>query len=74
MKNKCPWKDFAGNDLYEGDFIIHPNGEKGKILHFPARWNIHSQWMVDYQDGSPLSRLSMQIGDKGMAVLFKSSF
>ena len=33
-KRKAPWKDFKGNDIYEGDLIKHPNGMVGGYVFF----------------------------------------
>lgn len=67
----CPWPDFAENPIREGDIIRHPTGETGRVV-FLAGWNNPTdQWRVDYGDGL-LSRLCLQIGDKGMAVVVNS--
>jgi hypothetical protein len=66
--NKAPWKDFSGGDIYEGDVIAHPTGERGKVIFYQ---NVEPEdaWRVDYKDGGPVSRLCLQIGDKGQAVV-----
>jgi hypothetical protein len=66
--NKAPWRDFAGNELYEGDVISHPSGERGKIVFLPQMTDPHARWRVDYGDGTVSSNLGLQIGDKGRAV------
>ena len=66
---KAPWKDYDENDLYEGDIIAHPSGQKGKIVYHEDRPDIHDKWCVDYRAGYE-SRLCLQIGDKGMAIKF----
>jgi hypothetical protein len=66
----CPWKDFAGNELREGDKIIHPSGESG-LIKFDAKSNLKTDsWWVFYSNGD-FSRLCLQIGDKGRAVKVK---
>lgn len=67
MDIKTPYQDFNGNDLYVGDFIVHPSGERGQIVLFPDGETDAAKWLVDY-DGWPFSRLCLQIGDKGQAV------
>lgn len=69
MKRKAPWTDYAGNDVYVGDYIVHPNGERGVVVvspedHLPDT----DKWLV-YYGGQIMSRLCLQIGDKGMAVV-----
>lgn len=68
---KAPWKDFAGADIHEGDVIVHPaTGERGTVVFLPEYSDPSDQWRVAYQepDGG-LSRLCLQIGDKGQAVV-----
>lgn len=73
MRKTC-YRCFAGNDLYEGDTIIHPDGDKGLIV-----WSVDKEidqagiWKVKYKDGAS-SRLSLQIGPKGMGVKFTKRF
>ncbi|MFW5971765.1 MAG: hypothetical protein ACOCQT_06640, partial [Desulfovermiculus sp.] len=72
QRRKAPWTDYEGNDLYEGDFIIHPSGEIAQIVVLEYAKSVHDKWRVYYKSTPPLlagwSRLSLQVGDKGMAV------
>ncbi len=64
---KAPWKDYNGNELFEGDKIIHPSGEVGKIV-FEKKWEeSDSVWFVNYGN-DVFSQLCLQIGWKGQAV------
>ncbi len=64
---KAPWPDYAGNEIHEGDRIQHPSGEVGVVVHLADEHEPEDQWRVDYGDGT-LSRLCLQVGDKGRAV------
>jgi hypothetical protein len=67
--NKAPWTDFAGNDIHEGDTIQHPtSGERGTVVFLAHEERPIDQWRVDYGNGG-ISRLCLQIGDKGQAVV-----
>lgn len=66
----CPYKDFNGNTLSDGDCIQHPNGLVARICYVEKN-NKQNSWLCDYLDGSDMSRLCLQIGEKGMAVKFK---
>ena len=62
----CPFKDYAGNTIKHGDTIRHPSGQTGVVRRCPiADFDL---WRVDY-DGAPYSALSLQVGDKGQAVV-----
>lgn len=65
---KAPWKDFNGNDIFEGNTILHPNGDKGIVVFRGERKLLEDQWLVDYGDGHE-SRLCLQVGDKGQAYI-----
>lgn len=67
MKRKAPWLDFKGNEIHEGDTIGHPQGETGKVVFLVGGRN-GERWFVDYGE-TPLSQLSLQIGDKGQAIV-----
>lgn len=77
----APWGDFRGNTIFEGDVIEHPDGIRGKVVFVEKddprisyesvshiEWTDGDRWRVDYGDGN-LSRLCIQIGDKGMAAV-----
>jgi hypothetical protein len=64
----APWPDYAGNTISPGDLIRHPDGLTGVVLFAPHMTEPSDQWLVDYGVG-PDSRLSLQIGDKGRAVV-----
>jgi hypothetical protein len=66
--NKAPWTDFAGHDIHEGDTIEHPSGERGRVVFLAQENDPSDQWRVDYGEAG-LSRLCLQIGDKGKAVV-----
>ncbi len=66
---RAPWPDFAGQPIYEGDVIQHPeSGEAGRVVFLPNEADPSDAWRVDYGTGT-LSRLCLQIGDKGRAVV-----
>jgi len=63
----APWPDFAGNTICEGDVILHPSGERGLVVLLDTG-EPSDRWRVDYGSGD-LSRLCLQIGEKGQAVV-----
>lgn len=67
MNKICPYRTFTGEKLHNGDHIIHPDGRCAKILYIDKGDDVDS-WLCDYEDGSHLSRLCLQVGDKGRAV------
>lgn len=69
-EGKCPFRDFLGNQINEGDEIIHPSSERGRVVVLNEYENISDRWRVDYGDGI-LSRLCLQIGDKGKAIVVR---
>jgi len=64
---QAPWDDFAENPIYEGDTIRHPDGDTGVVVKIEAT-SLSDAWRVHYGD-SYLSRLGLQIGEKGQAVV-----
>ncbi len=64
-RRKCHFKDFDGKPIHEGDTIQHPDGMTATVVYDPG----HDMWRADYGDGSHPSTLSLQIGDKGRAVV-----
>lgn len=66
---KCPWPDYVGNPIHAGDVIVHPaNGERGVVVFLAHERDIGDAWRVRYEDGT-ISRLCLQLGDKGRAVV-----
>jgi len=63
----APWSDFAGNTIDEGAIIGHPSGEVGTVFYDAAGECLTECWRVKYPSG--MSRLCLQIGDKGRAVV-----
>ena len=63
-----PFKDFKGNNIFNGDTIQHPDGTKGKVFY---KEGAEYPWKVDY--GDEVLTLSLQIGDKGRAVVVNPS-
>lgn len=68
--NIAPWKDFQGQEIPEGCTIKHPSGQTGTVVYKPERQALNDQWLVDYGNGVE-SRLCLQVGDKGRAVVAK---
>ena len=73
-RRKAPWPDYAGNPIFEGDVIVHPDGSKGRVIFDeskrPSAFG-HTEWRCDYGDGQPTFALCLQIGPRGMAVVEK---
>ena len=68
----APWPCYRGNQITEGCTIIHPADKSRGVIIYLSEFELpEDQWRVDYGDdhvrGSFLSRLCLQIGDKGMA-------
>jgi hypothetical protein len=73
---RCPWRDYAGNVIHEGDVIQHPNQvERGVVLYWGHEKEVTDRWRVRYEGAPPdvVSRLCLQIGDKGQAVVCAAS-
>lgn len=69
FKRQAPYKDFKGNEIFEGNSIQHPSGEIGLVVFYHQQKGDSDSWRVDYGNGTPVSRLCLQIGDKGQAVV-----
>jgi len=68
MDIKSPYKDFKGNEIYSGCVLVHPSGQEGVIVFHPERLDIADQWVIQYNDEFE-SRLCLQVGEKGRAVI-----
>jgi len=65
MTKECPYKDYNGVNIRDGDKMEHPNGMEFTVFYDDNR----REWMADYGDGTPPANLLLQIGEKGQAVV-----
>ena len=68
MSRKAPYLDYNGCEIFEGDVIVHPSGETGVVVYLHGHQDASDSWFVDYGETS-ISRLCLQVGPKGMAVV-----
>lgn len=66
---KAPWTDFANHSVFEGDIIEHPSGERGTVIFTEEKNERVDQWLVKYENDEKLSRLCLQLGCKGQAIV-----
>lgn len=75
---KSPWPDFMGNPIHHGDTLAHTDGTEFIAVKLPGYINESDAWRGIYNgsamDSTPpvVSRLCLQIGEKGRAVVIKS--
>lgn len=67
-KKKSPYTDYLNCEIFEGDLIQHPSGEKGLVVFEGRSDNDSDNWLILYEDGIK-SRLCLQVGDKGQAYV-----
>ncbi|HGH3611541.1 TPA: hypothetical protein ACJK7E_000531 [Acinetobacter baumannii] len=67
-KKKSPYSDYLNCEIFEGDIIQHPSGEKGIVVFEQRTERDSDNWLVQYEDGIK-SRLCLQVGDKGQAYV-----
>lgn len=73
VRNKAPWRDYEGNDIFEGDTIRHPrSGQTGVVIFMADRQTEHDQWLVKYDYFGIESRLFLQVNETGRASVVKS--
>jgi transcriptional regulator with XRE-family HTH domain len=68
VERVAPWPDFAGQPIHVGAVLRHPSGEQGTVVFLAAALDPGDQWRIDY-GAAGVSRLCLQIGDKGRAVV-----
>ena len=66
----APWTDFKRLPIHEGDVMVHPSGEEGMVIYMPEMRN---PWRVMYEGSIHTAALSLQVGDRGQAVVKKPS-
>jgi len=64
-----PYRDFYGREICEHDELAHRTGEAGIVVFLSEFENPADQWRVIYFDDWKLSRLCLQVGDKGCAFV-----
>lgn len=65
----APWPDFLNQTIHHGDLLTHPDGTEFVAIRLPGSHHPPGDaWRAVYDEG-PISRLVLQIGDKGRAVL-----
>ena len=70
----APWPDFAGKPIRHGDRLRHPDGSTFVAFRLNGHEHESDAWRCVYDalwvDSSMVtSRLCLQIGDKGQAVV-----
>ncbi|MGP4772521.1 hypothetical protein ACS125_18535 [Acinetobacter sp. PFS20] len=65
---KSPYNDYLNCEIFEGDLIQHPSGEKGIVVFEERTESDSDNWLIQYEDGIK-SRLCLQVGDKGQAYV-----
>lgn len=68
----APWPDFAGNSIHQGDRLVHPTGESFVAVRLDGWEQETDAWRAVYDDAT-VSRLCLQLGDRGCAVVAGSS-
>lgn len=72
----APWPDAAGNPIYHGDRLRHPaDGLEFVAVKLPVGEEPSDMWRAVYVlqgDLITVSRLCLQIGDKGQAVVVRT--
>ncbi|ELY7248313.1 hypothetical protein PL734_002863 [Acinetobacter baumannii] len=68
IRKKAPYKDYHNGEIFEGDLIQHPSGEKGVVVFEKRTESDSDNWLIQYEDGIK-SRLCLQVCDKGQAVV-----
>lgn len=67
----APWPDFKGNPIYHGSRLRHPDGTSFVAMRLYGFTQETDAWRAIYDGLEPsgVSRLSLQIGDKGQATI-----
>jgi hypothetical protein len=65
---ESPWVDFYGQPIRHGDRLTHPSGQEFVAVRLEGYPEPSGAWRAVY-DNASVSRLCLQIGDKGRAVL-----
>lgn len=63
---RAPWPDFLGQPIYHGDRMSHPDGNEFIAIRLGTD---DDSWRAVYGEDGAISRLSLQVGDKGQAFV-----
>lgn len=69
MRHPAPWPDFAGRQINHGDYLAHPDGTEFVAVRLNGFDDEGDAWRAIYGNPPSISRLCLQIGNKGRAVL-----
>lgn len=71
----APWPDFLGQTIRNGDRMSHLDGTEFVVVHFPEFPSSGDAWRAVYctEDSTHVSRLCLQIGDKGQAFVIDAA-
>lgn len=72
-KELAPWPDFNGLPIHHGDRLVHPDGSEFVAVKLPGYADDSDAWRAIYDGVSVPSRLGLQIGDKGRAIVRQSA-
>jgi hypothetical protein len=64
----APWPDYLGQPIHHGARLSHPDGTGFVAVRLMGHDSDGDAWRAVYDDAS-VSRLCLQIGDKGQAFL-----
>jgi hypothetical protein len=64
----APWPDYLGQPIHHGARLAHPDGTGFVAVRLMGYDSEGDSWRAVYDDAS-VSRLCLQIGDKGQARL-----
>lgn len=72
----APWPDFKGHPIRHGDHMQHPDGMAFTAIKVPGSDDPQDAWRAVYvchNGPSHVSRLGLQIGDKGQAFVIDAA-
>jgi hypothetical protein len=64
----APWTDHLGQPVHHGARLSHPDGTEFVAVHLSGYDSESDAWRAVYDDAT-VSRLCLQIGDKGQAFV-----
>lgn len=67
----APWPDFLGRPIHHGDRMEHTYGQGFVAVRLEGHADEGDAWRAIYDDAT-VSRLCLQIGDKGQARVVKA--